>query len=577
MFLEGIPISRGYASGTAVVYDFEIGKRIEFAQSDLQFSEVEAEWRRLDGAINRSMEDLIGFEGQCSGPASRSETKTMSTARSDLVSQIAEVVKAHVERELVPAEEAIASVVEQWVERLQRHRTEPNCQREIDIRDAGRRMTRNLAGSMPWKNGPLPPGSIIVAREILPTEVLEFAACGVVAMVVERGGEFSHSAILARSLGIPAITRVLHATSRITPGMLLLVDAVAGHVTTDPSNEARELHAGHQAQFEERLLAEKIIEDSIIHIGAEDTVDLFATVTRVEEVDRVVNQHFSGVGLLCTEFLFLNSPTRPTIGEHVEVYTAVAKRLGGLPLTIRTFDFGNSKLPHFLIDDELDESHLLHLRGFRFLLAEWELLEVQLRALLHVAQTYDIRILFPMVTGVDELQVVLDRIDRLAKDHQFKQLPAFGAMIETPAALYNLSYVLDCVDFVMIGTNDLSQYMLATDRDSVGGTAEYSAAHPAVLRALQQIIEMASQHRCPVAVCGEAAGVPEFACLLVGLGVSDLSLAVDSRAQVSRALQSMDRQALVLLAQQALSCRLWSEVQALLTQFRDSLVQDSRR
>jgi phosphoenolpyruvate-protein phosphotransferase (PTS system enzyme I) len=194
--LEGIPISPGFASGIAVVYDYEVGRRIDISCGKLSSSEVESEWNRLDNALERSHQDLQLLEQTTSKRPNLGKSVALLSAHSAMTHEIAALVKQHVGRELVNVEEALDSVICDWVERLQRIDNEYLRQRELDVRDVGRRMTRYLAGSLPWSNGPLPPGSIVVTRELLPSEAIELANCGVLAIVSERCGKYSHTAIL---------------------------------------------------------------------------------------------------------------------------------------------------------------------------------------------------------------------------------------------------------------------------------------------------------------------------------------------------------------------------------------------
>ncbi len=233
--LEGIPISPGYASGIAVVYDYEIERKLEFPHRAISHSEVEIECKRLDDALAESSQDLKLVEQTALSEPRFADSVALLSAHSAMAKEIVALVKQRIGREIVNVEQALDSVIRDFVERLQRLDNAYFREREQDVRDVGRRMKGHLAGSSPWTTECLPAGSVIVARELLPSEAVELAKSGVVAIVSEHGGKFSHTAIVARSLGIPAITGISNVTSRIQPGMRLLVDGETGSVVIAPS------------------------------------------------------------------------------------------------------------------------------------------------------------------------------------------------------------------------------------------------------------------------------------------------------------------------------------------------------
>jgi phosphotransferase system enzyme I (PtsI) len=570
LLLEGIPISPGCASGTAVVYDYDVGRRLEVPSRELTSPEVEAEWGRLDNALERSRQDLQLLEQTASKRPNLSKSVALLSAHSAMTREIAALVKQHVGRELVNVEEALDSVICDWVERLQRLDSEYLRQREQDVRDVGRRMTRYLAGSLPWSQGPLPAGSIVVAQELLPSEAIELVNCGVAAIVSEHGGKYSHTAILARSLGIPAVTSILHATSQIRPGMQLLVDGQAGTVTIAPSNSDKNSFMQRMEDYQRLVTSTADTEKLPCTTQDKIEISLLANLGLPDEIDAVEKHGLVGVGLFRTEFLFLESHERPDLQSQQEVYGNMAKGLDGRPLVIRTFDLGGDKRPPFLVTDDAKAYRSLHLRGLRFSLSERDLLDTQLHAILHVAQTSDVRILFPMVIGTDDLKQAIARLDRIVEEHGFLRTPPIGAMIETPAALFALDELLDLVDFMALGTNDLTQYILATDRDLAEAADDCSALHPAVLRAIKQVIGAAEKHQCPVCVCGEEAGDADFACLLVGLGIRELSLSLDREAVVREALRGINATVAAKAASQMLRCHSLREVRELLAELRSA-------
>ncbi|TWT85286.1 Phosphoenolpyruvate-protein phosphotransferase [Posidoniimonas polymericola] len=571
--LKGIPISPGLARGTAIVYDFDVGRHLTVSQRDVSTTEVKSEWERLDEALAKSSHDLSLVATSVTAGSPRSASLAILAAHAAMTAEIASLVKQHIESELVNVEQALASVVGDWVERLTRLDSEYLRQREQDIRDVGRRMSRYLAGSLAWNKGPLPLGSIVVARELLPSEAIELANCGVVGIVTERGGHYSHTAIIARSLGIPAVSRVLHATSLIHPGMSLLLDGDEGVVTESPSKAQGVDFAERQRRRELEVanLWDDAGEPSVTTDGVEIT--LVGNVGRPEEIASVLKSKLSGVGLFRTEFLFLEAAERPSTDTQAEVYGGMASCLGGLPMVVRTFDLGGDKQPPFLFTEGSEQDANLFVRGLRFSLAEGRLFESQIRAILKVTRTADLRILLPMVVGLDGFARAVAVIERIAVECGLPRTPPIGAMIETPASLYALDQILDLADFVAIGTNDLTQYMLATERGLADKSEDCSAMHPAVLQAIRQIVAAGVRLQCPVSVCGEEAGNPDFACLLVGLGIRELSLSPSQAGVVRQAIRAIDSKSAQAIAEQAIACGNTSDVRALVARWRSGATE----
>ncbi|MEQ9379656.1 MAG: phosphoenolpyruvate--protein phosphotransferase, partial [Pirellulales bacterium] len=517
--LKGISIAPGYASGSAIVYGLEIERTLAVPHREIVQSEIGLETKRLNDALELTSRDMR--------PAESEPTLVKSTAllsvHATMAKDIAALVRQRIGREFVSVEQALDSVVGDFVERLQRLDNEYFREREQDVRDVGRQMMRHLSGAPASVGERVPPGSIVVARELLPSETIALAKAGVIAIVTEHGGKYSHTAILARSLGIPAITGIHNITSQIPLGARLLVDGVKGCVIVAPSSadEAQFVRRKQEYNGRATMMADNEILPSVTRDGVE--ISLLANIARPEEIGSVATHNLGGAGLFRTEFLFLESHERPGLQMQATIYENMANGLAGLPLVIRTFDLGGDKLPPFLVLEESECQGSLHLRGLRFSLAEGELLDTQLRAIANLAQTSDIRILFPMVIGGDDFSQAIAAVDRVVDQFKLVRRPLIGAMIETPAALYALDEILDLADFVAIGTNDLAQYMLAADRDLAEAPDDCTAMHPAVLRAIKQVVQAAEKWQCPVCVCGEEAGDVDFACLLVGLGIRELS------------------------------------------------------
>lgn len=563
LLLEGLPISPGCAKGIAIVYDYEIERRIELPSHSISQADIESECKRVDDALKHSARDLKAASQAGLSEPRLEDSAALLSVHSTMAKEIAAIVRQHIGRELVNAEEALDAVIREFVVRFGQLDSTYFREREQDVRNVGRRIMGHLSGATPWPERPLPPGSIVVARELLPSETVELARAGMAAIVAERGSTFSHTAIVARSLGIPAVTGIANVTSLVPPGMRVLVDGEAGRVVLSPSEAEEASFADRAREFQIRNGA--VEADEHLPCVTRDGVELslLGNISLPAEVEHVSQHHLAGVGLFRTEFLFLESHQRPSLETQLEMYSEMARGLDELPLVIRTFDLGGDKLPPFLLSQNADDHANIHLRGLRFSLSEVQLLETQLTAILHVAQTADLRILFPMIVGIDDFARASAIVDRLTDRLRLLRRPPIGAMLETPAALYALDEILDLADFVAIGTNDLTQYMLAANRDLAEGIDDCTATHPAVLRAIRQIIEAAERRECPVCVCGEEAGDPSFASLLVGLGVRELSLMPTRAAAVRHRLRQINCVDAHELAGLALQCRTPQEVRDL--------------
>lgn len=564
--IKGVPVSPGFAHGVAIVYDYEVGLKFSVANRDVLPSEVDEEWQRLDAALAESSRDLK-LVTKLAGENSESATSlSLLTAHAAMTAEIASMVKKQVSRDCVNVEQALDSVIAEWVERLTRLDSDYLRQREQDVRDVGRRITRYLAGSMPWSKGPLAADSIVVTRELLPSEAIELANCGVLAIVSEHGGRYSHTAILARSLGIPMVTGVVDAARFIHPGTPLLVDGDTGIIVTNPTTHERNVFFEQvKRSLTTQSPAEPESQSCITRDGV--CIEFGANLSRPEEVSAVAEHKLEWVGLFRTEFLFMESRERPDTGTQIAVYANAARGLAGRPLVVRTFDLGRDKLPPFLLTEEPRQQKGLGLGGLRFSLTEKLLFESQLKAILTVAQEYDLQILLPMVIGVDDFSRGVSTIQAVADRYGFMRIPPIGAMIETPAALFALDEILDQADFIALGTNDLTQYLLATDRGLPEGEGECTAMHPAVLRAIKTVVGAATRLQCPLCVCGEEASDPAFACLLVGLDVRSLSMAPKQASAVRKAISEINARDACDVAERALSCSSVAEVRTLLDEW----------
>jgi phosphotransferase system enzyme I (PtsI) len=549
--LRGQPISSGYAEGKAFVY-----KRRSLPglpPSRIAPAQVSEEHRRLREALERSSKELLELRERVLAELGRAEADVFAAHGALLKDdKLVERIKRRVEQDLVSVEHAVDAEVSDLMRLLSQAENQYMQERAADVQDVGRRVLRHLAGEPGDVLASIPPHSVVVAEELMPSDTLNLDRAHVAALVTERGGSTSHMAILARSLGIPAVTGIENACERIPDGSEVLVDGVTGTVTLGAAEPRRRDFVETQRQLV-HWSGEIDREKGRECVTLDGThVRLLANIGRPLEAGEVLEHNLEGVGLFRTEYLFLDSEEPPDLQEQMAAYEQVAQALPGLPVVIRTLDVGGDKKPPFLTP-EMEGRLRLGQRGLRFSLMEGTLLAVQLRAIVEVFLRHgQVGVLFPMVVGASDLEEALKRLRQTARELGAERTPPVGTMIETPSSLFELDEILRQVDFVSVGTNDLAQFMLAADRSAVDLLTEEALLHPSVLRALRRVVEAAAAHHRPVSVCGEAAGNPPLACLLVGLGIRELSMAPRRSARVRYGLRKHRLDELETLARQAI-------------------------
>jgi phosphotransferase system enzyme I (PtsI) len=387
-----------------------------------------------------------------------------------------------------------------------------------------------LAGGKPQQQGDLM-GRIVVAKDLTPAETIMMKNQGVVAFVTEFGGPLSHTAILARSLGIPAVVGLHQATSLFRHGEQLVVDGAQGVVLADATS--RILSHYHQRIEERRLREEELRLRVDLPAFTTDgkQILLLSNIELPEDIETTLDNRADGVGLFRTEFLFMNRRTPPTEEEQLEAYREAVRGLDGIPLTIRTLDLGMDKTTGNITDSGCMPAinPALGLRAIRLCLKEPELFIPQLRAILRASAEGPVKLMLPMLSGMQELKQALQIIDRIKRDLYEARVPfdidiPIGGMIEVPAAALAAESFAKHLDFLSIGTNDLIQYTLAVDRMDEEVNFLFDPLHPSVLFLIQRIIDAANKEGIPVSMCGEMAGEPRYARLLIGMGLRELSM-----------------------------------------------------
>jgi len=424
---------------------------------------------------------------------------------------------------------------------------------------------RNLIGHSQEKLSEIDEPVILVAHTLSPSDTMAMPKNLVLGMATEVGGKTSHVAILASALGIPLVSGVKDLTTKVNTGEQIIIDAIDGHVITSPSEEQLKHYRKKQDNYHryEQKLLENIHDPAKTLDGTH--VKLMANIESPDELKALRKFGAEGVGLYRTEFLYLMSKTLPTENELYDNFKRVAEGMGQLPVIIRTLDIGMDKNLGEL-ESEPENNPALGLRGIRLSLYDPGLFILQLKAILRASLYGNIRILYPMISSVEEF-IEANELLKNAKDELKKQQIPFnedilvGAMVETPAAAICVEHLLDVADFISVGTNDLIQYLLAVDRTNESMASLYQPFHPAVLKTLKGIFKAGQDSGKEVSLCGEMGGDPLATIILLGLGnQGELSMEAHSIPKVKKVIRKISLEEARQMADHALSLKSTEEI-----------------
>jgi phosphotransferase system enzyme I (PtsI) len=417
-------------------------------------------------------------------------------------------------------------------------------ERALDIQDVTKRVIRNLQGKAPKKFLGLSEPHILISHNLTPSDTASMKREHVLGIATDLGSRTSHTAIMARSLGIPAIVGLHDITTKLETGRFVLLDGTDGLLIVDPVPETLAHYADIESKRARVVAKLKELRETSSTTRDGRHIVLCANIELPEDVDAVAANGAEGIGLYRTEFLYLNRNTLPTEEEQYEIYRKVAERVRPNPLIIRTFDLGGDKLAPGTVDITDEQNPFLGWRAIRFCLENVEIFKTQLRAILRASAVGNVKIMFPMISGLDELRGAIAVLAECKKELSSSKVDIgeeieVGAMIEIPSAAISAHVLAREADFFSIGTNDLIQYVLAVDRVNEKIAHLYEPTHPAVLRLLKVIADAAHANNIWVGVCGEMAGDVALIPLLLGLGMDELSASATLVPQVKRAVQSL--------------------------------------
>ena len=525
--LHGVGVSGGIAIGHAHLVSHVT---LEVAHYAVPQIEIESEVARLDSAFNMVRAELDALHASVSGPAAAEYGAFLDLHRMILDdSTLSVAAKTYVAQNQCNAEWAITQQMNVLLVQFEQIEDDYLRERKADVVQVVERVLKALLGHP----GYVPPpakhdgDSILVAHDLSPADVIQYKRHRFTAFLTDLGGLTSHTAIVARSLNIPSIVALHHARQLIRDNDLLIVDGSQGVVIVNPDKRVLSEYRSRQSQLELEKRKLKRIKTTAATTLDGCSVELFANIELPQDIEQVKESGATGIGLFRSEFLFLNRDDLPTEDEQFEAYRTVARKMQGLPVTIRTFDLGADK--NLDSDKRVSVNPALGLRAIRLSLAEPQMFHTQLRAILRASRHGQIRILVPMLSSVSEIDQTLRLIENAKQSLReekitFDEKIQVGGMIEIPAAALSLDIFMRKLDFLSVGTNDLIQYTLAIDRTDDSVAHLYDPLHPAVLRLVAHIIRSASRAKVPVAVCGEMAGDVLFTRLLLGFGLRQFSM-----------------------------------------------------
>jgi phosphotransferase system enzyme I (PtsI) len=536
---KGIAASKGYAIGKVALKEHE-----EIVITERKINNLEEEKARLQKAIELSRQQLNKIKEKAEAEIGAEEAAVFESHMMLLDDpEFVGAIEANVEAGMINAEKALTDVVDMFVGIFASMDDEYMRERAADVKDVGNRILNNLLGkSMEGMNN-LENNTIVVAHDLTPSDTAALDKSKVVAFLTNIGGRTSHSAIMARTLEIPAIVGLGDITVAVKDGDKVIVDGVEGVVIINPTDEQVEEYNSRKAKFEaEKEELRKLVNVETRTKGGK-RIEVVGNIGQPQDVLKVIENGGEGVGLFRTEFLYMDRDTMPTEEEQFEAYRFVAEKLEGKPIVIRTLDIGgDKKLPYLPMPDEMNP--FLGYRAIRICLDRVDLFKIQLRALLRASAFGNIKIMFPMISSVSEfleakkiLAVCMEELK--AEGKVFNEKLETGIMIEIPSAAVMADEFAKYVDFFSIGTNDLIQYTLAADRMNEKVSYLYDPMHPAVLRLIKMTIEAAHAAGKWCGMCGEMAGDEDAIPTLVEYGLDEFSMSASSILRAKQIITNM--------------------------------------
>lgn len=560
--ITGTGASRGIAFGPAHQF-----AKVELKVKRRQIEDEAAEWQRLQDALEKANEQLDAIYEKVKAESGEEYAQIFQAQAAMLDDpELLDAVQQGIEKEKSNAEAALEDAVEMYARRLEQVDSKRIRARAADLRDVKNRVLRILMDSEADDVSTMGEPSIVLARDLTPSETALIDKSLVRGFCTAEGTKTSHAAILARGLGIPAIVGAGSDLLDVEDGTRLILDGLEGVLIVEPDEETSNRYRERKKATEKVLdeAQKRAHEKAVTRDGRQ--VEVAANIGDVDEAEPAKQAGAEGVGLLRTEFLYLGRTDLPSEEEQYHAYRAILETFNDSSVILRTLDIGGDKqLPYVELPQEMNP--FLGVRAIRLSLRRPELFKPQLRAALRAGAGNNLKIMFPMVTALSEVQEARAILEECREELQQEGVDVVeelevGIMVEVPSAALMAHQMAREVDFFSIGTNDLTQYLMAVDRTNADVSPLASDLHPAVLRLVRQVIEAAHLEDTWVGMCGELAGNPVAIPIVVGLGLDELSMATPSVPLAKEIIRSLDMNAAAELAAEALEMKDAAEVEA---------------
>lgn len=574
--LAGIPASPGIAIGTALV----LGSRItDIEKNQIRQENVESEINILEQAIDITKKQVLELQEKIAKELKDNEARIFDAHLLILDDYtLINSVKEAIKNNLVSADYAFYDKIQYYVNTISKMKDPYLKERGADIRDVASRVIANMYGKEFEELKKLPGQRIIISVELNPSDTILMDRENAQAFATETGSRTSHAAIIARSMNIPAVVAITPSISQIRSGDIVIIDGYQGIVIVNPSVDSLNFYTRKET------IGEKINEDLMGEINLRpETIDgyriqLMANIEVLEDMKEIEKNKVAGIGLYRTEYLYINSEYLPNEDLQYKTYAAVVSEMKGKPVTIRTLDLGGDKIKTN-ISLYLEKNPFLGYRAIRLCLGNLQLFKTQLKAILRASVHGNMKIMFPMISCVEEVDKSLYALEEVKKELHSKNIPfsksmEIGIMIETPSAAILADKLAAKVDFFSIGTNDLIQYTLAVDRTSEKVAYLYQPTHPSILTLIKYVVDAARKHGIWVSVCGEMAGDPQYTILLMGLGISELSMSPVSINLIRKIIRNSRMYETEEIVEKALNCSTANEALTYSLNYLKKIVPD---
>ena len=563
MDLKGIPASPGIVIGRAFLFD---ARRFIVPAKKIKEEDIPKEIARLEEALIKTRSEIFEIQKKISKEMGYNHAEIFNAHLMVLEDRmLIEEVIENLKKERKCVEHVFAKVLEKYINVFSKMDDEYLKERISDIDDVGKRVLKNLLGAKEKSLSELKQKVIVVAYDLSPSDTAMMHKKNVMGFVTDIGGPTSHTAIMAKSLEIPAVVGLEKATAKIKAGDMLIVDGGNGTIIVNPdANMLKKYHAMQQkfSQFGKTLLG---LRDEPAETLDGHRVETMANIELPEEIDSVISHGAGGIGLYRTEYFYMNRRDLPTEDEQFEAYKKVVTRFKKSPVVARTLDLGGDKfLSQLEVPHEMNP--FLGWRAIRFCLAQPEIFKVQLRAILRASAFGNLKVMFPMISGVQELKQAIAILEEAKEELRVRKIKfnediKTGAMIEIPSAALTCDLLAKEVDFFSIGTNDLIQYSLAVDRVNEKIAYLYKPTHPAVLRLIKNIIDSGHKENIWVGMCGEMAGETAFGLILLGLGLDEFSMSPAAIPEIKYVIRNLRFEDAKEVAKKALTLPTGEEVE----------------